>query len=274
MTFSDRVLLQLSDPDDLAKLLAPIGAPPPARLSTIVSAVYDLAHARIDRIDQVTVRDVLLQRPLFPVLHHVGTWTGVVPAYSRSDVAVDRTAIAEPLWVDLLSTVVLRVVVEVDPGGVESVRTEEIEGFTTLEEFRARFRFIDLDDFMGRHSITTVEELREAYRYFLTEVRLRTPPVFDPTDPVNGHDIEVMLALLVRDQLDITTTLRDAKLVRALADDVVCTPAQSALGDAKEPYALAVVFPQAALVPTGTNATAVHDLFAREDVLSLFVDLA
>lgn len=272
--FSDRMLLQLSATGGLTTALSPAGSPPPARLRTVVDAVYDLPHARIDRLAGVTVRDLVLQRPLFPVQHHVGTWTGVVPSYSRSDVSIDRTSRVAPVWIDLLATVVLRAVVEVDAGAVESVRSEEVEGFATLEEFRSRFRFIDLDDFMARHGLSTVEDLREAHGYLLTEVRLRAPPVFDPDDPANGYDIDVTLAVLVRDQLDLTAALRDAKLVRALARDVVCAPTRAAVGEVVEPYALAVVFPRAALVPQGPTEAAVHDLFAREGVLSLFVDPA
>jgi hypothetical protein len=270
---SDGILLRLANPDVLAAALAPAGAPPPSRLSMVIGAVHDLAHTRLHTVDRVTVRDVALQRPLFPIRRDRGTWTGVVPSHSRTDLAVDRTITADPVWIDIIATVELRTIVEVDPGAVESVTMKQIEGFTTLEEFRARFRSIDLDAFMAAHSITTVDELRDAHHYLLTEIRLRAPPAFDPTSPANVREIVVPLALLVRDQIDLVATLRDAKLVRALATDVVCTRPVSDVGEVIAPYAVAVVFPHSAL-PGGLTAATVDGLFAREDILSLFVDVA
>ena len=268
--FVDATLLQVSQPAGLTALLAPSGAPTPQRLTLLAEAVYGLEGARIDSLTGVTVGEIVLQRPLFAVHRLAGTWTGVVPTYGRSDLALERTGAVSPQWVDALATVRLRAIVELDAGVVESVRTAEIEGFTTLDEFRDRFRFLDLDDFMARHRLSTVEELRDAYRYLLTEIRLRAPPVFDAGDPANLYDVEVPLALLIRDQLDLTAALRDAKLLRALARDAVAVPAPKALGEVLHPWAVAVVFPRASLVPAGPSEAAVHQLFAHEQVLSLF----
>jgi hypothetical protein len=100
--------------------------------------VYDLGNVRLDRLVGVVVRDVVPQRPLFPVQRHAGTWTGVVPTYTRSELAVDRRGGRAALWVDISATVVLTAVMELDPRGIDSVRIpEEIEGFTSLEDFRA-----------------------------------------------------------------------------------------------------------------------------------------
>jgi hypothetical protein len=270
--FGDLFMLDRSDPAVLASLLAPAGSPPPPRLLVLASAVYDLANARLDRLVGIVVRDVVLQQPLFPLQRHAGTWTGVVPAYTRSELAVDRRGGLAPLWVDISATVVLTAVVELDPGGIDSVRSEEIEGFTSLDDFRARFGFIDLDDFMTRHGLETVEDLRDAYRYLKAEIRLRAPPAFDPDDPVNRLDVEVPVALLLRDTLDLTAALRDAKLLRSVAHDVLCPPVRRAYGEAIAPCAPVLVFPRTALSPAGPTETAVHALFAREGVLSVFAE--
>jgi hypothetical protein len=272
-TFGDLFLLDRSTPAALASLLAPAGSPPPPRLLVLAGSVYDLANARLDRLVGVGVRDVVLQQPLFPVHRHAGTWTGVVPAYTRSELVVERRGGLSPLWVDIGATVVLTAVVELDPGGIDSVRTQEIEGFTSLEDFRARFGFIDLDDFMARHGLETVEDLREAYRYLKAEIRLRAPPTFDPDDPVNRLDVDVPVALLLRDTLDLTAALRDAKLLRSVAHDVLSPPVRRVFGEATAPCAPVLVFPRTALPPAGPTETAVHAFFAREGVLSVFADL-
>ena len=273
-TFGDLFLLDRSDPAALTTLLAPAGSPPPPRLLMLAGSVYDLATARLDRLVGVAVRDVVLQQPLFPVQRYAGTWTGVIPAYTRSELAIDRRGGLAPIWVDISATVVLTTVVELEPGGIDSVRTEEIQGFTSLEDFRARFGFIDLDDFMARHGLETVEDLREAYQYLKAEIRLRSPPPFDADDPANRQDVDVPVALLLRDTLDLTATLRDAKLLRSVAHDVLSPPARRPFGEAVEPCAPVVVFPRAALPPAGPSETAVHALFAREGVLSVFADSA
>jgi hypothetical protein len=269
--FSDLVLLRLADPDQLANALAPAGAPPPARLGTILTSVFDLSSVRIERIDEVLVREVVLERPLFPVERQLGTWTGVVPTHSRSDLVLDRSGPTDPVWVDLLGTVVLRVVVEIEPGDVEAVTVEEIEGYQTLDEFRSRFRYLDLDAFMKQHGLKTVEDLREAYHYLRTELKLAAPPAFDPDDPANRLDVEAPLAVLVHDELDITATLRAAKLVRALAEGAVAALPRDGLGERTAPYAIAALFPRTALPAGGPSEDDVHALFAREGVLSLFL---
>jgi hypothetical protein len=62
----------------------------------------------------------------------------------------------------------------VDEGKVATILTRDL--WFTLAEFRNNFRFIDLDAFMAKHSISTVEELRAAYQYLLTEIHGRRHP--------------------------------------------------------------------------------------------------
>ena len=81
---------------------------------------------------------------------------------------------------------------------------------SSLAEFEAKFRYFDLADFMAEHHITTVDELKRAYRYLLGEVKLAASPAFDPADPSNQRRFELDLAILIRDGIDIAGCLRDA----------------------------------------------------------------
>ena len=117
-----------------------------------------------------------------------------------------------------LVTLDLTLLLEVDPGAVESILTHNLADFNTLDEFRNQFRFIDLAAFMAKHGLTTVEELKEAYHYLITEIRLRTPPAFDPNDPANLIHFPLEVAILLRETLDVTEALRAIKWVQTVAD--------------------------------------------------------
>jgi len=270
--FVDRALLQLADPAGLKTLIAPGPGVPVAGLELLLGSVYDLEHVRVDQITAVTVTDVRLQYPLFPLDRHRGTWTRIHPDYLSTDVSVDTRSGTEPAWVDLLARVRVHTVAEVDPGGIESALTRGLADFTTLDEFRDQFRFVDLDDFMARHHLSTVEDLREAFEYLLTEVHFRAPGPFDPADPANTHDIEFDLAVLIRDGIDLAGALRAAATVRAIADQTRVGPKDALLGQPESALAVAVVLDDAAVTGTGVTATAISQLLAREQVLCLVAD--
>jgi hypothetical protein len=199
-------------------------------------------------------------------------WSQTVPSYTRADLVQDVPSVTEPLWVDLLAELAVTVVTEVDPRGAESVLARAFDDFATLDEFRARFTFIDLDAFMAEHRISTVEELREAFDYIVTEVKLRTPPPFDPADPANTHTIPVTLAALAVDPFDLAGGLRAARLTRAAAKDLI-GPAPAGLPvEPVAAYATAVVFAAAGLPDGGPAADEVERLYARESVAALFLD--
>lgn len=268
----DRVLLQLSDPDQLRAALLPAGDTVGQRVRTMLAAAYDLSAVRLDQIGGVTVTDVALEVPVIPVSHRVGVWQQTVPCYSRADLTLDVPAPTEPVWVDLRAHLSVAVVAEVDPAGAESVLAKSFDEFTTLDEFRARFEFIDLDDFMARHHISTVEQLREAFDYVVAEVRLRTPPPFDPGDPGNAHTIAVALAAVAVDPFDLAEGLRAARRIREAARDLTGPRAATLPADPVAAYATAVIFSRTNVVTGDPTDADVERLFAREGVVSLFLN--
>ncbi|MEU4477948.1 hypothetical protein AB0F68_07790 [Micromonospora sp. NPDC023966] len=263
--------MQLADPAQLQALIAPPAAIPVADLTMLLGSVYDLGHVRIDRITGLTVTGVETQVPFHPVQRHRGSWTRNQPAYLTTDVMVDTRNGADPVWVDLLARIVVHTVTEVDPGGIESALSRGLDDFTTLDEFRAQFRFIDLDAFLARHRLSTVDDLREAYEYLRTEVRFRAAGPFDPSDPANAHDIEADLAVLIRADLELTAAMRSAVTVRSIAGQTRTGPKDALLGRPVAPLAVAVVVDGSALRGAVT-AAAVRTLFARGQVLSLVAD--
>ena len=269
--FTDQLLLQLGDSAQLIQLLAPASDTTRTGLRLLLTAVYDLPFATIHEIQGIEVRRREMERPIFPLTHTSGTWTRSNPSYMRTDVAYQALNGAEPTWVDVAAEVDVTLVLEMDGGQVASILTREITEFETLDDFRAHFRFIDLDAFMARHGITTVEELKEAYHYLLAEVRLRTPGPFDPTSPENRHRFTLGVAILLREAIDVAATLRDAKLVREVAERTLTYHREKTGGaEVRTPYAPLVVFPEAALASVPFTRDALQTFFAAEGILALF----
>jgi hypothetical protein len=270
--FVDRALLQLADPAGLQTLIAPGPGVPASALEMLVGSVYDLEHVRIDQITGVTVSDVHVQYPLYPVERHQGSWSHTQPSYVITDVAIDSRWRAEPTWVDLLARVRVETTAEVDLGGIESALTRGLADFDTLDDFRDQFRYIDLDDFMARHKLVTVDDLREAFDYLLTEVHLRTPGPFDPADPANVHDIEMDVAVLIRDGVDLAGLLRAAATVRTIAEQTRVGVKDALLGLPDCPLAVAAVLDRGAVTDAGLTPATVGRLLAREQILGLVAD--
>jgi hypothetical protein len=267
--FVDRALLRFADPAGLQTLIAPGPGVPLAPLQMLLGSTYDLSQVRIDQITGVTVTDIRLQVPLYPVDRHRGTWTRAQPAYLSTDVSIDTRSSTDPVWVDLLARIRLHTVTEVDPGGIEFALTRGLDDFTTLDEFRNQFRFFDLEDFMARHRLSTVEDLREAFEYLVSEIHLRKPGPFDPNDPANAHDVEFDLALLVRNDIDLAGLLRTAATVRAIADQTRVAPKDALLGMPESALAVAAILDETAVTGAGITTAAISQLLAREQVLSL-----
>jgi hypothetical protein len=264
----DRALLLLSDPARLGALLS-AGDPDRQRIRTMLAATYDLSEARIEAVRDVEVTAVELAHPLFPVSRRSGVWTQLVPAYTRSELTLDVPVPTDPVWVDLLVRLTVTVVTEVDPDGAEAVLARAFDDFDTLEEFRERFSFFDLDGFLIKHRISTVAQLRDAFDYLVADVQLRRPAGFDPDDPANTHRLDVTLAAVAVEPLGLADGLRAARLVRAAASQLTgAVPAGGPI-EATAPYATAVVFPAAGEdTPT---AAEIEQLYARDGVISLFL---
>ena len=268
--FRDRALLQLSDPATLAGLLLPAGDTDGNNIRTMLAASYDLSATRIDQVHSATVQEIALQRPLFPAGRLDGLWSQTVPSYTRSELTLTVPAPASPVWIDVLAEIDVTVVTEVDPAGAESVLSRGFDDFQTLDEFRARFTFFDLDAFLAEHHISTVEELRAAFDYVVTDVQLRTPGAFDPNDPGNTHVLPVTLAAVVADPFDAAEALRATRLVREAAKGLPGSTPAGIPAEVTEPYATVVVV-DAKNIGDGLAAADIQQLFAREAVTSLFL---
>jgi hypothetical protein len=271
-TFVDRALLDLADPARLAALLAPPGQGPYPALGRLVRSVFDTDGAELHDIVGAAVASVSPMRPILPRRRVTGSATVRQPAYAITDLTADLTEPAGIRWIHLLAEVSLHTSVEVGGAGVDSAITAAIEDITSLDDFRNRFRYLDLDAFLSANRIETVDELRDRYDYLLTEVRLKTQPPFDPADPQNRHDIAVDVAVLISESLDLAAALRDAVELRAAATAAATGRSDALLGPAVQPFAVAVVFPHAALGPAGPAPAAIDALFARAGVLPLFAD--
>ncbi len=265
-------MLELGDPAAFGALLLPAADTERRLVRTLLAATYDLSAVRIDRVRDVTVDGLDLQHPLFATGRKTGTWTRTVPGYARTELALEEATARNPVWIDLLARLRVTLVAEVDPAGAESVVSEAADNFTTLDEFRRQFPFIDLDAFMAEHGIGTVEELRDAFQYLLTTVRLRAAAPFDPDDPENTYTLNVTLAATAVDPFDIAEGLRAARIIRETSGEVIGGPPRAIPAECTAAYAGAVVFAEEGIGGSGTTAAEVQLLFARAGVAALFLN--
>lgn len=270
--FADQMMVTLSDATALRQLLDPPGDANHDRMRALIGAMYETPHARIHEVRDVALSRLERARPIFPPRENRGSWTRTSPGYTRTDVEwqdVDRLA---PLWIDLSADIAVTLVLEIDAGEVESIIARDITGITSLNDFRSRFRFLDLDAFLEKHGITTVQELRDRFDYLIAEVKMKQPPAFDPNDPANRRRYDVSAAILIRDTLDVAGALRAAKLARAV---LTRTTAYREEGEADfqttSPYAPVVIFPQRSLQGTPFTEAGLRAFFAAEDVVAIFV---
>jgi hypothetical protein len=262
MSFRDTAVTRLSDTTRLAEALTPWAG-------FLVEQSYGLEHVRLETVRSVTVRSLRVEEPVFPETRHSGSWTVVGQATANRTEFLAEGRQGAPLWIDLLADVDVELVAEVDPGGLASLVVSALDDFRTLEEFRRRFRFIDLDAFMAAHGLTTVEDLREAGQYLRAEIRLKAPPAFDPADPANARTARVRVAALVADPADVTGAMRAARLVSASACAAVPPPDE--LGEHRAPYAMAAVFPRTAADAPGLTAEEITRLLTGAGIAALFV---
>jgi hypothetical protein len=270
-TFVDQAMLSLSDPAQLRELVDPATDSTHQRVRQLFSAVYALPFAALHDIVQVDVLMTDFQRPLFAPRTLSGTWTQTVPSHVRTDVMYEGLTGLSPEWLDLAARLALTVVLEVDPGEVESILIADIGEFASLAEFEAKFRYFDLAGFMAEHHITTVDELKRAYRYLLGEIKLAAPAAFNPADPANQRRFDLNLAVLIRDGIDVATCLRDARLARELMERTVPYRREVAEANVQTPYAPVLVLPSDAVAATGFTAAELGEFFAAQDVLAVFI---
>lgn len=269
--FVDRALLQLHEIAALEGLLKRSATGPYPHLERLITAVFDESAVSIDRVDDVTVLSVepVVRIPATTAIR--GTLTTSQPIYAQSEVRAELTAQNGP-WAHLIARALLRVVIEADAGGIESLVMSSIDNITDLADFASRFRYIDLPAFLGAHKITTVEQLRESAQYLLAEIRLAQPPPFDPGDPSNSYAVELDVAFAICGELDLAAGLVAARQLIAAGISRAPGPRNDVLGVARNAFAVAVIFPQ---MPGGgqqPTAAQVDALFAAAEVLPLFAN--
>lgn len=268
--FIDRTLLQLHDPAALAAVLKGPGGAPFRHLERLVAAVFDSDSGQVDHIENLSVLQVEPVVLLSARDKVTGTWTASQPAPGLGDLRGELTRAGSGPWVHLMARVSVNVVVEVDGTGVDTVAMSTIEDIQSFADFESRFRYLNLDEFLSTHKITTVEQLRQAGPHLLTEIRLKQPPPFDPRAAANAFDVLLDVAIVVLDELDLAAGLM---IVRELWSAGAAQPPgvrSSVLGATARPFAVAVAFPSSALGAGQPTAAAVDHLYAAAKVLPLF----
>jgi hypothetical protein len=247
-SFTDRLLVQLRDPAQVVALLAPAADAAHARLRALLEAVYDQPFAIVHDVRNPQLRSVEFERPVVVPRRRRGTHMQTSPSYTRTEIQYEDPDTSDPVWVDVVVELDVDVLVEVDPSQIESVSVREIEGYETLDEFKAKFQFLDLDSFLARLGIKTVQELKARYQTLLAEFRMKPAPPFDPNDPANLKRYPLKVALLVREALDVAGLLREAKWARRALGRAFVHP-ERGFNDAevRSTYAAVVVLPDAAL---------------------------
>jgi hypothetical protein len=266
--FVDKVLLELHDPVKMKTLVAPPADATFDRIKALFAAVYELPAASLASVKSVQVVGSEFERPIFVPERRTGTWTKTIPGHERTDVVYESTNGTKPQWVDVVANLRVTVVLNADPGELDTITTQSIDDFTTLAQFKAKFRFFDLDAFMAEHGITTAAELKRLAHFLLAEVKLKAPPAFDPNDPANERRFDLQLAILVRDTVDVAEALRDAKLTVALLEHALTFRREVLEAEVRTPLAPVLIFPDDAL-PAGVTAGELQAFFASERVLVL-----
>jgi hypothetical protein len=225
--FADKVLLDLHEPAKLAALLTDAGFD---TVKALFASVYDLPAATLAGVKALQVLGVEFQRPIFTGERRTGTLTKTIPAHERTDLHLETLGGAPPHWVDIVAALRVTVVLDADPGEVESVRTTDLDASSIL-----------------------------------AEIRLKPLGPFDPDDPANERAFDLRVAFLIRDGVDVAGALRDAKLTRALLERGGAFHPQLQEAEVRTPFAPAVIFPADAL-PAGVTAGRLQAFFADERV--------
>jgi hypothetical protein len=267
--YVDRMMMVLRDPAELVELVSPAADTQGRLIKSLLSAAYDFPSAVVRTVTEVTVLSFTCQRPVFAPVSTTGTWVATTPAYARTDVGYEISDLTQPQWLDVAAELSVSTELEVDGGALDSVRVGGIGDFTTLDEFRAKFRYFDLEAFMAAHHLSTVDDLRRAFSYVRAEIQLKTPPAFEPGDPANQRRFPLRLAILLREVVDLSAVLRDARLTVRSANRALIGPSTVHEGQSRGVLVPVVVFPDAALPPTGFSQAQLTEFFAAQDVVAL-----
>jgi hypothetical protein len=269
--FIDQMMIRLADPAQLTELVAPAADTARQQIKTLLSQAYEFPSSVVHDVTAVTVVSSQSQRPIFPPRRLAGVWSQTSPAYIRTDVSYEGTDGFEPRWIDVMAELSVTVVLEIDPGEVESISLGDLGTFTTLDEFRSKFRFFDLTSFMSRHQLTTVDELKRAFQFLRGEIHLKPQPNFDPQAPENQRRLALSVAVLLRDAIDLVAGLRDARLAVEAGQRALAYRTQLDEAEATVPFAPMLVFPEADVAATGFTIPQLQDFVAAQQAVALFV---
>src|SRR5215831_16258563 len=136
--FVDQALGRLADSAQFVQLLAPASDTNHSRLLTLLGAAYDMPNATIHDVRDLQVLHSEIQQPVFPPARLEGTLMETTgPELRRNSISLLRSSLSSPIWIDLAAEVGLTLVLEVDPGEVDSIVTREIDNFTSLADFQS-----------------------------------------------------------------------------------------------------------------------------------------
>ncbi len=268
---TDTILLRLATTAGIHDLVFPASDTGRTRVRTLLSAVYQLPYAVIHDVTAVDVLASECAEPLYPVIRRTGNWTQTMPGHIRTDVDIVGSDGADPKWIDVVADLAATVVLEIDPGELDSLRIGPIGDFATLDEFRAKFRYIDLDAFMRENGLSTVEQLRRAFRYLLAEVKVKPAPAFDPADPAASRRLTLRIGILIRETVDLTAALRDVRHMLAAQPPVVNELHDGDFAETISRTAPLVVFPATAVTGSGFTQDQMTAFFAAQQILAVFV---
>ena len=79
------------------------------------------------------------------------------------------------------------------------------------------------------------------------------------------------VAILIRETVDVTAALRDAKLVRTAVERSLIYRLEVDVAEVRTPYAPMVIFPENALNGLPFTVDALQTFFATEGILAVFV---
>jgi hypothetical protein len=268
--FVDQSLLQLGDPAQLLPLLAPPADATQQRIRSLVQAVYDLPFATLQGVTNLSVKSIEREKAIVARRRTTGTLIKNVPVHERSDILLEQKEAQPALWVDVLAELSMVLLLDFDAGAVESIAARPIPAFQTINEFRANFTFLDVDAFLAKHHITTVEELREAFEYVRAEIRLKPPPPFNPASPDNQFSLTLTVAIFIQSTLDLAAAMREAKAKRAALTPADSFPKEVSGAEMRAAVAPVVVFPLSSIAGQPFNQAQAEAFFQTERVLALF----
>lgn len=267
----DTALLQIGNAAGVRDIVFPAADTGRTRIRTLLSAVYQLPYAVIRDVTEVEVTTVECARPLYPVVRRTGNWTQTMPAHRRTDVDIVGSDGAAPRWIDVQADLSVTLLLEIDPGELDSLRINPIGEFATLDEFRAKFRYLDLDAFMRENRLTTVEDLRRAFRYLLAEAKLKPAPPFDPADPAASRRLPLRIGVLLRDDIALTGALREVRQMLAAQGPVFDEHRDGDFSEITSNIAPLVVFPADKVAASGFTREQIIAFFAAQHTLAVFV---